>query len=120
IGKSMGDRYVRAKGEGGARRLELLDRIYGPETQRILSKIGIPRAGRAADIACGTGTTTVWLAKEVGPEGEVIGLDISADQIKVAAQRAAAQGATNIQFLEARAYDTGLASSAFDIVHCRL
>jgi len=118
--KSVGDRYVLATGEAGARRLELLDRIYGPETQRILSKIGIPQAGRAADIACGTGSTTVWLAKEVGPEGEVVGLDVSADQIKVAAQRAATQGATNIRFVEASAYDTGLARSAFDIVHCRL
>jgi ubiquinone/menaquinone biosynthesis C-methylase UbiE len=115
----VGDRYVLKTGEAGARRLEMLDRVYGPDTQRLLSQIGIPRGGSAADIGCGTGTTSVWLAKAVGPNGEVVALDISVDQTKIAAQRASARGAGNIRFGEASAYETGLPRSSFDIVHCR-
>src|SRR5262249_13083861 len=113
------DRYVLKTGEAGAGRLELLDRVCGPETQRILSQIGIPPGGKVADIGCGIGTTTVWLAKAVGPRGEVAAVDISADQMKIAAQRAAALGVTNISFAEASAYETGLPRSSFDIIHCR-
>jgi ubiquinone/menaquinone biosynthesis C-methylase UbiE len=114
-----GDRYVLKTGEAGARRLEILDRVYGAETQRVLSQIGIPPGGSAADIGCGTGTTSVWLAQAVGPEGEVVALDISVDQTKIAAQRASARGAANIRFGQASAYETGLPRSSFDIVHCR-
>src|SRR5436190_1149938 len=85
-GNTVGDSYVLKTGEAGARRLELLDRVYGPETRRVLSQIGIPRGGRAADIACGTGTTTAWLAKAVGPDGDVTAVDISVDQLKLATQ----------------------------------
>src|SRR5258708_2046878 len=116
---AVGDRYVLETGEAGARRLEILDRVYGAETQRVLSQIGIPRGGRAADIGCGTGTMTVWLAKAVGSEGEVVGLDISADQTRIAAQRAFAQGAGNVRFDETSAYETDLPRASFDIVHCR-
>jgi ubiquinone/menaquinone biosynthesis C-methylase UbiE len=115
----VGDRYVLKTGEAGARRLELLDRVYGPDTQRVLSQIGIPRAGTAADIGCGTGTTSIWPAQAVGPEGEVVALDISVDQTKIAAQRASMRGAGNIRFGEASAYETGLPRASFDIVHCR-
>jgi ubiquinone/menaquinone biosynthesis C-methylase UbiE len=116
---AVGDRYVLKTGEAGARRLEILDRVYGAETQRVLSQIGIPRGGRAADIGCGTGTMTAWLAKAVGSEGEVVGLDISADQTRIAAQRAFARGAGSVRFGEASAYDTNLPRASFDIVHCR-
>jgi SAM-dependent methyltransferase len=115
----IGDRYVLKTGEAGASRLELLDRVYGPDAKRFLSQIGIPRGGRAADIGCGTGTMTVWLAKAVGSEGEAVGLDISADQTRIAAQRAFAQGAGNVRFGEASAYETDLPRASFDIVHCR-
>src|SRR5262245_53123199 len=114
-----GDEYVLQTGEAGAYRLELLDRVYGPETRRILWEIGIPPGAMVADIGCGTGTTTVWLAKAIGSQGEVAAVDISTDQMKIAAQRATAHGVANIRFGEASAYDTGLPRSSFDIVHCR-
>src|SRR5262245_31425658 len=93
-----GGRYVLQTGEAGAYRLELLDRVYGPETQRLLLESGIPSGGTVADIGCGTGTTTVWLAKAVGSQGEVAAVDVSTDQMKIAARRAATHRVTNVRF----------------------
>jgi len=114
------DRYILATGAAGAARLALLDQVYGPDAERIMTAIGIPRGGRVADIGCGTGNTTCWFADKVGPEGQIIAADISADQLAVAQSRAEAHGLGNIHFVRASAYDTGLPRDHFDVVHCRL
>jgi ubiquinone/menaquinone biosynthesis C-methylase UbiE len=114
------DAYVLATGIAGAARLALLDQVYAPDATRIMTRIGIPIGGRIADIGCGTGNTTRWFAREVGPLGAVTAVDASADQLHVARSNAEARGHHNIQFVNASAYDTGLPRDHFDIVHCRL
>src|SRR5262245_6470689 len=54
----VSDDYILATGADAARRLALLDLVYGPDATRIMTRIGIPRGGRVADIGCGTGNTT--------------------------------------------------------------
>src|SRR5260370_32608389 len=114
------DRYILATGTAGAARLALLDQVYGPDAERIMTGIGIPRGGRVADIGCGTGNTARWFANKVGPEGQTIAVDISADQLAVAQSSAEASGLGNIHFRRASAYGTGLPRDHFDVVHCRL
>jgi SAM-dependent methyltransferase len=114
------DRYILATGTAGAARLALLDEVHGPDAERIMTAIGIPRGGRVADIGCGTGSTTRWFANKVGPEGQISAVDISADQLAVAQSSAEARGLSNINFVRASAYDTGLPRDYFDVVHCRL
>src|SRR5499427_6382530 len=114
------DRYILATGTAGVARLALLDQVYGPDAERIMTAIGIPRGGRVVDIGCGTGNTARWFANKVGPEGQTIALDINADQLAVAQSSAEAHGLGNIHFVRASAYDTGLPRDHFDVVHCRL
>jgi SAM-dependent methyltransferase len=49
------------------------------------------------DVGCGLGPTTIELAKMVGPGGRAVGLDVSAQMIELARQRAAGQ--SNIEFI---------------------
>jgi len=49
------------------------------------------------DVGCGLGPTTVELARQVGPKGRAIGLDVSATMIELARKRAA--GLDNIDFI---------------------
>lgn len=58
------------------------------------------------------------LAELVGPDGQVVGIDASADQLAQARQRVN-PGDTNTSFLEASATDTGLPPGSFDLVYCR-
>src|SRR5262249_56747615 len=64
--------------------------------------------------------TTRWFADKVGPEGQIIAVDVSADQLAVARRSAEVRGLDNIHFVRASAYDTGLPRDYFDVVHCRL
>jgi len=114
------DPYILATGADGAQRLALLDQVYGPDAERIMTAIGIPHGGRVADIGCGTGNTTRWFARKVGPEGEVAAVDANVDQLAVARSHAEADGHGHIHFLHASAYWTGLPRNHFDVVHCRL
>src|ERR1700712_4460816 len=51
------------------------------------------------DIGCGTGTTTLALADDVGAHGRVMGVDISQPMLELARRRA--RGRANISFIKA-------------------
>src|SRR5262249_18283525 len=98
----------------------LLDQVYGPDAQRIMTAIGIPRGGSVADIGCGTGNTARWFADKVGPEGQNVAVGGSADQVADAQSSAKENVLGNMYFLRVSDYDTGLPRDHFDGVHCRL
>jgi ubiquinone/menaquinone biosynthesis C-methylase UbiE len=113
------ERYNLATGEPGASRLRLLQRIFGPATQALLKRAGLREGMRVVDVACGIGTVSQAMAREVGPWGLVVGVDSSAAQLEVARADAATAGVRNIEFVRASAYETGLEHGAFDLVFCR-
>jgi SAM-dependent methyltransferase len=58
-----------------------------------------PRPGeRALDIGCGFGDTSQSIAALVGPEGSVLGLDVSERFVEAASAEAAAAGIENLRF----------------------
>lgn len=63
-----------------------------------------PAAGETViDVGCGCGDTSLELARRVGPEGEVLGLDISGPMLEVARRRAEEAGAEGLEFRQADA-----------------
>lgn len=111
--------YVLATGEVGAARLRLLDDVYGRSTEALLTELGLAPGMSVADIGCGTGTVSRWLARAVGSGGRVVGVDVSPAQLEVARRDAQRQGLTQLHFECADAYDTHLPRESFDIVYCR-
>ena len=61
---------------------------------------------RVLDVGCGAGVTSFAAARLVGPEGSVVGLDISPTMLAVASRRAEESGLTNVSFLCADAQTT--------------
>jgi SAM-dependent methyltransferase len=84
---------------------------FQPELDRMLEAFGAAalqaaavRAGeRVLDIGCGCGSSSLALAQAVGPQGHVLGVDISQPMLAVARRRAAAARATALSFAEADA-----------------
>ena len=115
------DVYVLETGDCGAARLQMQDEIYGASTRQMMLDSGLCAGMRVLDLACGTGIMSHWIAKQVGPTGTVVGGDISRDQLEYArAQGAHGEASRPPEFIEVNAYDTGLPSASFDMVHCRL
>jgi SAM-dependent methyltransferase len=114
-----GPNYLLAVGEAAARRLLMLDEIFGPHSRELLVRAGLTQGMRVADIGCGTGLVSLWIATQVGAEGSVTGVDMSGEQLGVAEENAAAAGLTTISFQEASAYETKLPRGQFDLVYSR-
>lgn len=73
------------------------DRSFAELTQLLLTAIGTQRGTRILDIGCGAGELSLALAA-ARPDAEVTGLDISADLVATASERAAELGTPRVRF----------------------
>lgn len=69
---------------------------------------------RILDMGCGFGKSA-WPMKQAYPDAEVVGVDLSAPCLELAAARASARGLA-VRFVQADAADTGLEAGTFDLV----
>jgi ubiquinone/menaquinone biosynthesis C-methylase UbiE len=85
-----------------------LDRMIEPFGEAALRAAAARQGERLLDIGCGCGSTALALAQAVGPQGSVLGVDISRPMLAVARQRGAAAGMAWLSFIEADASDSPL------------
>jgi len=98
---------------------EDLDSIFSSVTQRLLEH-GQPSPGeKVLDIGCGTGATSMDLAKAVGPQGSVIGVDISRQLLARAEKRKRDARLNQIDYLVADAQIHKFAPDSFDLIASR-
>ena len=72
------------------------------------------------DVACGTGEPAISLASLMNGRGRVIGIDVSAEPLKLAEERARQRGLTNIEFRQADAHQLPFPDHSFDRISSRL
>jgi len=74
---------------------------------------------RVLDLASGTGEPAISLAWRVGEQGHVTALDLSADLLEIAAQRARARGLKNFTTQQADAHSLPFPENTFDLATSR-
>lgn len=102
-------------GDMGVKWLTHIDRFEGmiaPIGDALLARAAIAPGERVIDLGCGGGLTSLALAEAVGPEGAVLGIDISPDLIAEASRRA--EGHANVRFLCADAATVALDDAPYD------
>ncbi len=80
--------YTVKTGIDGAARLDLIHLLYGQASIEFYKRVGLSREMCVLDIGCGKGNTAIDLARFVGPNGKVVGIDISYAQIELAKAKA--------------------------------
>jgi SAM-dependent methyltransferase len=71
---------------------------------------------RVCDVGCGGGLLTISVAAAVAPEGEAVGLDLSAPLLELARSRVSAAGCDNVRFVEMDVQTSSLEPGPFDLV----
>jgi ubiquinone/menaquinone biosynthesis C-methylase UbiE len=94
--------------------------VQRPYSEQFLSGLGLRNGWRVADIGCGSGHLSCWIATQVAPAGSVNGYDIYGAAIGAAVEEAAYHGLSNIAFGEASVYELPRHHPKFDLVYSRL
>ena len=75
---------------------------------------------RWLDVGCGRGAVLLPAAAGIGAQGQIVGIDISANMLEHTRQAAADRGLTNIELFVADAQEPGFDEPTFDTVTCCL
>lgn len=100
-------------------RPERYDAMLRELGERALEAAALSPGERVLDVGCGAGQLTLQAAAAVGPTGRVLGVDVSADLLAVARNRAADAGLAQVEGLQADAQDHDFAPSSYDVVISR-
>ena len=68
------------------------------------------------DLGCGAGIDTILAARQVGPSGRVVGLDMTPEMVARARRNAAAAGLDNVEIREGLIEDLALPDASVDVV----
>lgn len=83
-------------------------------TERLFRAAGIGPGMRVLDVGCGAGHVSSLVAKLVGPDGSVVGVDRGADVLAYARRRLADRG--NVSFVQGDFRTEGLVGEGYDAV----
>jgi SAM-dependent methyltransferase len=84
----------------------------------LLEALAIRPGQTVCDMGCGNGFYTLELARLVGPEGMVYGVDIQPEMLRMLAERAADEGLANVRPVLGTPIDPRLPEAAIDVVLC--
>jgi precorrin-6B methylase 2 len=116
-GQTIIGSYAIAGGEDGKRRLDLLSDIMRETTLRLIDDAGLKRGDRVLDVGCGGGHVALDMARIVGSEGHVLGIDFDPHVLELAREDARKAGVGTVEFetADAHRFDGG----PFSFIHAR-
>jgi SAM-dependent methyltransferase len=108
--------------QGGPKWVELhalIDAQIEPLGLMAMDRSEISPGDRVLDVGCGCGATSLELARRVGPDGHVMGVDISQPMLERARGAAAQAGLGNVRFAQSDAQTGSLDATSFDVLFSR-
>jgi SAM-dependent methyltransferase len=105
-------------GRGWVEAQTALDRMLQPYEDLLVAAAVASRGNRVLDVGCGTGATTLAVARALGPNGRGTGLDISTPMLALARERAHKEGVA-AEFVHADAQTYAFAPASFDTIVSR-
>lgn len=114
-----GTRYPIKTSSDEFTRLKIQADLFRDDARAMLERIGDGSGWRVLDLCCGIGGITDVLSEWVGDAGCVVGVDLDKAKLDHARQWAEGNEHSNVEFVEANAFDSGLEPGSFDLVHTR-
>src|SRR6266849_734 len=96
-----------------------LPRIFIPWARLLLERAALRPGEAVLDIATGPGTVARLAAEQVGPQGRVVGTDLSEAMIAIARAKPPSSGSATIEYLVSPAAPLAVEDGVFDVVTCQ-
>lgn len=87
---------------------------------RTLEVAALEPGERVLDVCCGSGSSAIPAARQVAPDGEVVGVDLSEPMLDLAREKQRAEGVERLRFERGDMLALPHAENAFDVVLCQL
>jgi ubiquinone/menaquinone biosynthesis C-methylase UbiE len=97
---------------------QVLDLMFKPFEDLLVAAVVAASSRRVLDVGCGTGSTTIAVARRLGTEGRCTGIDISEPMLALGRARAAAAGVP-ATFIKADAQDYPFEPAGVDAIISR-
>jgi len=97
---------IRSSYDTGAKYYDFAVRLYGligirkAYRIRAVKLLGLQPGDRAVELGCGTGLNFPFIVEQIGPEGGLIGVDISPKMLAYARERVEREGWKNIELVQ--------------------
>ena len=91
-----------------------------PAQAELLAMAALRSGEQVLDVACGTGLVAFAAAEAIGPQGQVLGVDLSGQMVDAARQRAEERRLSNVGFQRMDAETLALPDASVDVALCAL
>lgn len=91
---------------------------FDKEAAIIAGAADVKSAKSVLDLACGPGIYTRSFAREIGPEGKIVGLDLSMPMLQWGARKLRREKLKNVIYIRGNAMDLPFENGTFDVVNC--
>jgi ubiquinone/menaquinone biosynthesis C-methylase UbiE len=92
-------------------RLRAIERVFDPDTKRLLSQAGLVPGKRFLEIGAGAGSIAQWASVVVGDRGHVVAVDTNIQYLRALDER--------VELVEKDFREVHLEPANFDVVHAR-
>lgn len=104
-------------GNKWADNIDVVESFIEPLSNRLINELAARNGEHVLDVGCGGGVTSLQLSEQVGMDGSVLGVDVSAPILVVARKRS--EGIENLDFQQGDAASAELGEDKFDIITSR-
>jgi SAM-dependent methyltransferase len=91
-----------------ARRYDRLAPLTRRLRRRAVGRLQLRAGQTVIDVACGTGLTFALLEDQIGPDGSLVGIDLSPEMLSQARERVTANGWRNVTLIESAIEDAAI------------
>ena len=92
--------------------------LWAKYGRRSVARLALPSGATVLDVGCGTGTSAIPAAENVGPKGKVIAVDLADRLLAIARRKAVARNLENIEFRHGDMENLEYPDQHFDAVIC--
>ncbi len=107
---------IQRKYRRNARFYDRIEGLFRRVRMQAIAQLGLRPGEAVLDLGCGTGLSFDLLQQAIGPQGQIIGVEVSPDMLARAQEKVAREGWTNVTVLEANAEEVELEPESVDAV----